>query len=108
MYLDQTATEPAYFPDNAIGNSIAGSPLKLSPLACALNLQGEQIDKLGGLIGELEQRLSVVRNSSPDADGEGRNERTPSSPLVNQVYNQIGMVQNLQTRLQSLLSELEV
>jgi hypothetical protein len=101
--------EETQAPMNAAAGLVSGVKQNTPPFGRALNEQGEQLDKLSGLVAELEQRLAAVRNSSPQVENTvGQPDYVPSSLLVDQVHHQVGVVKNLQTRVASLLSELEI
>lgn len=81
-----------------------------SVLQSTLNEQGEQLEKLSGLLGQLEDRLQSVLNTVPQEAGREvpSESRPPVSMVINQVQLQTDTVKMLQRRINSLLEELEV
>lgn len=77
--------QPSYQPDE-LYPALNGPIVKeQQPLQRALNEHGEQLDKLGALLSNLEDRLHSIRNSSPTAeDSVGVSERAGSA-----VFNQV-------------------
>lgn len=89
-----------------LGNLVGGKDV--SPLQATLNRHGDQIDKLGALIGQLSERLLSVRNMVPTENARADQTEPAASPIVGQVMRQTEMVLNLQSRVQELLNDLEV
>ncbi|HEU5187924.1 MAG TPA: hypothetical protein VFT87_05495 [Candidatus Saccharimonadales bacterium] len=100
--------EPTQIAPGKLGAPV-GLAKDVSPLQATLNRQGEQIEKLGGLVSQLSERLSPVRNSMPTSDQSAQNTTEPAaSMIVGQVMRQTDMIQILQARVQELLNDLEV
>lgn len=86
-----------------------GPKTPAAPLQGALNVQGEELEKLVGLVRALEERLAPVTSNTPGADGQ-KDESVPGnvSALTLQVYVQVNITRLLQARLHNLLDQLEV
>ena len=90
-----------------IGGGQNSTITPMSPLVSAQNEHGEQLDKLGSLLGTLGNRLEPLRSSTPLAElSEGS---SPSySSVVNQICRQTDMVKSYQAIVSQILNELEV
>jgi len=96
----------------SVSGALAGKAVATPPLQSALNENGEQVEKLGALIADLDARLKLVRRDT-DAEKEPGEpaQNTPevaSSPALRQLRDQIQMVKNLQRRVQKIIREIEV
>ncbi len=111
MYQEpqETTLAPGYGKLNATGAVDPMSSIPSTPLVMIANEQGEQIDKLASLLVDLQQRLSSVRNTSPQSQGENvAQEAAPASMLVNQLRSQTSSIKQLQIFVRDLMGELEV
>lgn len=90
--------------------TLASEPkVPMRPLQSELNEQGEQIEKLAGLLDNLVGRLHPVRNSMPRDDGSTTQQSSPSySQITDQIVVQTSRIKSLQVTVSTLLEELEI
>jgi hypothetical protein len=92
-------------------NQTAGQGTLTSPLLTCIGENSNGLEKLGEDISNLEARLAPILNSHPrlsDAPAEAKAEKAQVSMHVSQLLHQHEAILSLQSRINTLLQDLEV
>lgn len=91
-------------------DNLAAQKEPLSPLRMVVNSHGEELEKLHGLLNELERKLEHLRLPMPSEDSEDMS-KTMAEPggsaTVSQIARQTDHVKTLQSFVHRLMNELE-
>ena len=107
--MQQETTTTNTYPLSLAGTETGLAGRKPSVVQMSLNEHGEQLDKLGELLGILRERLQPVSLSVPQENGNAavQNGQAPASMVAVQVRSQTERVYAMQARVNTILEELE-